>query len=232
MVAWVGFGLFTIVCGVTVALYADRLTHRRRQVALTDFFDHVLALPLSFHNTSHSGRLMKVMLSGTDSLWGLWLDFFREYLAAAVSLFVLLPLSLYLNWELGLLLIVVCLVFAMLTGLVVNKTEVLQRTVEQHYSDLAERASDTLGNVALVQGFARVEAEVSGLREIADKLLAAQLPVLSWWAAVAVLTRASTTLTMLAILLVGVVLHLDGRATSFRRHRDVHELRRRADRPA
>ena len=28
--AWVGFGLFTIVCGVVVALHADRLAHRRR----------------------------------------------------------------------------------------------------------------------------------------------------------------------------------------------------------
>jgi len=64
-----------------------------------------------------------------------------------------------------------------------------------------------------VQGFARVEAEVSGLRDVADKLLAAQIPVLSWWAVVAVLTRASTTLTMLAILLAGVYLHLDGRAS-------------------
>jgi len=211
--AWVGFGLFTIVCGVTVALHADRLAHRRRQAALTGFFDHVLQLPLSFHNAAHSGRLMKVALSGTDALWGLWLDFFRDSLAAAVSLLVLLPLSLYLNWPLGLLLIAVCLVFAILTGLVVNKTFSLQRAVERHYSDLAERASDALGNVALVQGFARVEAEVSGLRDVADKLLAAQIPVLSWWAVVAVLTRASTTLTMLAILLAGVYLHLDGRAS-------------------
>jgi ATP-binding cassette, subfamily B, beta-glucan exporter len=213
MAAWVGFGLFTIVCGVVVALYADRLAHRRRQMVLADFFDHVLALPLSFHNTAHSGRIMKVMLSGTDALWLLWLDFFRDSFAAAVSLLVLLPLSLYLNWQLGTLLIAVCAIFAILTGLVVNKTDVLQRAVEQHYIDLAERASDALGNVALVQGFARVESEVSGLRNITDKLLAAQMPVLSWWAAVAVLTRASTTLTMLAILVAGVFLHLDGRAT-------------------
>ena len=39
------------------------------------------------------------------------------------------------------------------------------------------------------------------------------MPVLSWWAVVAVLTRASTTLTMLAIFLVGIGLHLDGRAS-------------------
>jgi ATP-binding cassette, subfamily B, beta-glucan exporter len=211
--AWVGFGLFTIVCGVTVALHADRLAHRRRQTVLTGFFEHVLQLPLSFHHTAHSGRLMKIMLAGSDALWALWLDFFRDSFAAAASLAILLPLSLYLNWVLGAVLIMVCLIFAFLTGLVVNKTETLQRSVEGHYSNLAERASDALGNVALVQGFARVEAEVSGLRNVADQLLAAQIPVLSWWAVVAVLTRASTTLTLLAIFLVGVYLHLQGRAS-------------------
>src|SRR5690349_14701885 len=29
--AWVGFGLFTIVCSAFVALHADRLAHRQRQ---------------------------------------------------------------------------------------------------------------------------------------------------------------------------------------------------------
>ncbi len=211
--AWVGFGVFTIFCGVIVALYADRLAHRRRQAALTDYFDHVLQLPMSFHSNSHSGRLIKVMLAGTDALWGLWLDFFRETLAAAVSLIIVLPLSMLFNWVLGLVLIAICIVFAFLTALVVIKTETLQRSVEGHFTNIAERASDTLGNVALVQGFARVEAEVIGLRNLADQLLAAQMPVLSWWAVVAVLTRASTTLTLLAIFLVGVWLHFEGRAT-------------------
>src|SRR5450631_2632575 len=35
--AWVGFGLFTIVCSTVVALYADRLAHRRRHVVLTAY---------------------------------------------------------------------------------------------------------------------------------------------------------------------------------------------------
>ena len=99
--AWVGFGLFIIVCGALVALFADRLAHQRRQAVLTAFFEHVLQLPLSFHGGIHSGRLMKVMLSGTDALWDLWLGFFREHLAALVAIFVLLPMSLYLNWRLG-----------------------------------------------------------------------------------------------------------------------------------
>ena len=211
--AWVGFGLFMIVCGALVALFADRLAHQRRQAVLTGFFEHVLQLPLSFHSATHSGRVMKVMLAGTDTLWGLWLGFFREDLAALAAITVLLPMSLYLNWRLGLVLIGLCLIFVVLTVTVLRKTEALQKSVERYYSDLAERASDTLGNVALVQSYTRVEAEILGLRQVVDRLLGAQMPVLSWWAVVTTLTKASTTLTMLTILVVGIALFTQGQTT-------------------
>jgi ATP-binding cassette subfamily B protein len=211
--AWVGFGLFMIVCSALVALYADRLAHRRRQAVLTEYFEHVLQLPLSFHGGTHSGRLMKVMLSGTDTLWGLWLGFFREDLVALVSILVLMPMSLYLNWRLGVLLIGLCLIFVTLNIWVLRRTQVLQKSVERYYSDLAEHASDTLGNVALVQSFTRVELEVSALRRVVDRLLGAQIPVLSWWALVSTLTKASTTLTMLVILILGIVLFSRGETT-------------------
>lgn len=211
--AWIGFGLFTIGCSALVALYADRLAHRRRHAVLTSYFEHVLQLPLSFHGGSHSGRLMKIMLAGTDALWSLWLDFFRDSFAAGVSVVLLLPISLFLNWRLGLLLIGTFIAFGLLGEMVLRKTATLQSSVERHYSDLAERASDTLGNIALVQGFARAESEVSGLKEVVDRLLTAQIPVLSWWALAAVLTRASTTVTLLLIFLVGIWLHLYGQAT-------------------
>lgn len=211
--AWVGFGLFTIACSAWVALHADRLSHRRRLAVLTNYFEHVLQLPLAFHGETHSGRLLKIMLQGTDGLWQLWIAFFREHFAAFISVLVLMPLSLFLNWRLGLLLMILCVIFAILTSLVVNKTHAMQTSVEDHYSALAERASDTLGNVALVQSFARIEAEVAGLRNLSGQLLAAQMPVLSWWAVVAVATRASTTITILAIFLLGTWLNLQGLAS-------------------
>ncbi|UWU76241.1 glucan ABC transporter ATP-binding protein/ permease [Bradyrhizobium huanghuaihaiense] len=210
LAAWVAFGLFTIACSALVALQADRLSHRQRQAVLTDYFEHILQLPLTFHSGTHSGRLMKVMLNGTDALWRLWLGFFREHFAAILSVVVLLPLSLYLNWRLAILLFVLCVVFTALTTFVVRKTFGMQMEVEEHYSELSARASDALGNVALVQSFVRVESEVKGLRSVADELLAAQMPVLSWWALVTVITRASTTITVLAIFTLGIALHDQG----------------------
>jgi glucan exporter ATP-binding protein len=210
LAAWAAFGLFTIGCGALIALHADRLAHRQRQAVLTSYFEHILQLPLTFHTGTHSGRLMKVMLQGTDALWRLWLGFFREHFASIMSLVVLLPLSLYINWRLAILLFILCVVFTVLTTLVVRKTYGLQSEVETQYSDLSARASDALGNVALVQSFVRIDAEVQGLRFVADKLLALQMPVLSWWALVTVMTRTSTTITVLAIFTVGIVLHQQG----------------------
>src|SRR5580692_627803 len=210
---WVAFGLFVIIAGTVVAWFADRLAHQRRNLVLADYFAHVLQLPLTYHSGEHSGRQMKVMLSGTDTLWWLWVSFFREHFAAFVFIVLLLPATLVLNWRLALPLLALCVGFTALTILVMRRAFSMQRAVEQHYSDLAETAADALGNVALVQSFARVELEVSLLRDLVNSLLRAQMPVLSWWAVANVLTKAGTTLTLLVILLVGTYLKLIGLAS-------------------
>jgi len=213
MGAWVGFGLFSIGCAVLVALYADRLSHRRRMAVMANFFDHLLELSLSFHGATHSGRLLKIMLEGASGMAGIWLSFFRENCASIVALVILLPLTLFVNWRLASVLVVLVIAFGLLTTFVLRRTEGLQASVEVFNAQVAERASDVLGNVPVIQSFTRVETESRGLRDIIDKLLAAQLPVLSWWALAAVATRASATLTLLSIFVIGVWLHVQSLAT-------------------
>ncbi|HEX8663153.1 MAG TPA: glucan ABC transporter ATP-binding protein/ permease [Beijerinckiaceae bacterium] len=213
IVAWVGFGLFAIGAGVTVALHADRLSHRRRLATMANYFEHVLELPLAFHTATHSGRVLKVMLEGSNGMAWLWLGFFRDHLAALIALLVLLPLTVFLNWRLGLLLVALVAVFAVLTAIVMRKTETLQGTVEGYHSSLAEQASDALGNVPVIQSFTRTKAEASALKGIIHQLLQAQNPVLTWWALASVATRASATVTVTAIFLVGTWLHLNGLAS-------------------
>jgi ATP-binding cassette subfamily B protein len=213
IVAWIAFGFFSIGAGALVALHADRLSHRRRLAVVANYFEHVLELPLAFHTSTHSGRVLKVMLEGSNGMSWLWLGFFREHLSALVALGVLLPLTVFLNWRLGLLLVGLVIVFTILTTIVLRKTESLQGSVERYHSNLAEHASDALGNVPVIQSFTRVEAETRSLRTIINQLLQAQNPVLSWWALASVASRASATITVTAIFLVGTWLHLNGLAT-------------------
>lgn len=207
LLVWIGFGLFTIGCSTAVALFSDRLAHRRRHAILGSYVEHVLHLPLAQQTKTHTGRLMKIMLQGTDTLWWLWLSFFREHLAAIVSLFILVPVALYINWRLALVLIALCLVFGFLTHFILRKTQALQQQIEGHHSDLAELTSDTISNIALVQSFARIQIEMKSLQQISRRVLGAQFPVLSWWAVVTVLTRSATTISILCIIALGVWLY-------------------------
>jgi ATP-binding cassette subfamily B protein len=213
LAAWVGFGLFTIAASVIVVLNADRLAHRLRLAVMAAYFEHALHLPLSFHVRAHSGRLLKVMIEGADGLFTLWLSFFRDHCAGAVSLFVLLPLTLVLNLRLGALLVALVIIFGLTMNFVLRRTERQQDAVGRFSSDLAERVSDALGNVPVIQSFARVEEETRAVRGLIDALLAAQLPVLSWWAAAAIATRACATLTLFGIFVVGVWLNIEGKAS-------------------
>ena len=189
------------------------MAHRRRLGAMATYFEHVLVLPFSFHNAQHSGRLIKIMLTGVDNLFGIWLSFFRENLATFVALFVMLPLSLFMNWRLGLLLLVLILFFAVANVWVVSRTDRLQQKVEDLHSELAGRAGDALGNINLIQSFVRLAAETGEMHRIIGQTLAAQFPVLNWWALLSVLTRAASTITVISIFVLGTWLYTKGEAT-------------------
>ncbi|HTJ01454.1 MAG TPA: ABC transporter transmembrane domain-containing protein, partial [Methylovirgula sp.] len=211
--AWMGFALFAIIGSVFVGLNADRLAHRRRLAAMGQYFEHVLNLPMSFHSGTHSGRLLKIMIEGNMGLFWLWLAFFREKCTALVALTVLLPLSLFINWRLGSLLILLVFIFGCLITFVVRRTNKLQGQVENQNTLLTERASDVLGNIPVVQSFTRVDAELRSVAQLIEGLLSAQMPVLNWWAVTVIGAKAAASLTLLAIFLLGVQLHAQGLAS-------------------
>ncbi|KAF0098096.1 MAG: glucan exporter ATP-binding protein [Rhodospirillaceae bacterium] len=210
---WALVGIGGIVANMVVSLQADRMAHRRRLGAMATYFQHLLMLPFAFHNAQHSGRLIKIMLTGVDNLFGIWLSFFRENLATLVALFVMLPLSMFMNWRLGLLLLVLILFFAVTNVWVVSKTDRLQKKVEDLHSELAGRAGDALGNINLIQSFVRLAAETSEMHRIIGQTLQAQFPVLNWWAFLSVLTRAASTITVILIFVLGTWLYTHGEAT-------------------
>lgn len=210
---WGAVGLSGIGANVAVALLSDRMAHRNRLVVMGHYFQHVLSLPLSFHGDTQSGRLMKIMLMGSDNLFGLWLSFFRDHLITFIAALVLLPLTLFLNWRLGLLLIGLVILFAAVSAWVIRKTHAAQGQVEALHTQLAGNAQDALSNVIVVQSFSRLGSEARLFGEIVRQVLDHQFPVLNWWAVVAVLTRAAATLTVIAIFVLGTVLHLRGQAS-------------------
>jgi ATP-binding cassette, subfamily B, beta-glucan exporter len=210
---WAGFGLLGIALNVWVSLYADRLSHRRRQAAILAFFQHSLALPLGFHAQHHSGGLLRVMHTGASNLFTLWLGFLRSHLATLLSIVVMLPIAMVLNWKLASLMTGLLVCFLISMSIAMRRTAAAQREVEKVHHALAERAGDVLSNATIVQSFTQEAAELEAVRGLSARALAAQYPVLRSWAWLTVANRSASTLTVVAIFAVGAWLWSRGEAS-------------------
>jgi ATP-binding cassette, subfamily B, beta-glucan exporter len=206
-------GLFGIGASVLVAVSADRFAHRQRMRAMKAAFDRTIVLPISYHAEQGSGRIVRTMLAGTDLLFGLWLTFFREYVAAAVGIILMVPTAIAMNSSLAGILALLAVVYTVLNVFVIRRTDSVQAVVERYSQNVFGQVGDVIGNVAVVQSYARFQQETSALRKPMNKLLNAQYPVLTWWVIMTVLSRAVSTVTMVAVFATGAVLAQRGEVT-------------------
>jgi len=207
---WAAIGFLGILAGVVVAVFADRLAHRRRLAALADAFEQAITLPLSYHAKRGSGAVVGAVLRGTDELFWIWLGALREQLTALVTIVLLVPVALLIDWRMASILAVLAICYTVLNLHVISKTHTGQRKAEEHRYGVSGRVGDVISNVTVVQSFTRLAAEADALRGMTGQLLNAQYPVLTWWGILTVLQRAAASLAMVAIFAVGSVLAAHG----------------------
>ncbi len=210
---WAAIGLVGIVAGVIVAVMADRLAHRRRLAALGQAFEHAIILPISYHAEKGSGAVVRTILAGTDALFWNWLSFLREQFVALVGLAVLVPTAVYMNAWMALILAALAVIYVLANVFVARKTSNDQAAVERYHNNVYGRVGDVLGNVTVVQSYARFASEMQAMRTIMAELLTAQYPVLTWWGLLNVLTRTAATIAVVLIYAVGSVLVARGQIT-------------------
>jgi ATP-binding cassette, subfamily B, beta-glucan exporter len=210
---WAVLGLFGIVAGVIVAVVADRLAHRRRLAALGQAFEHAIILPISYHAEKGSGAVVRTILAGTDALFWNWLSFLREQFVALIGILVLVPTAIYMNAKMALILAALAVVYVAANVFVARKTSTDQAAVERYHNNVYGRVGDVLGNVTVVQSYARFASEMQAMRTIMGELLAAQYPVLTWWGLLTVMTRMAATIAVVAIYTVGALLVERGQIT-------------------
>ena len=151
------------------------------------------------------------MLDGPNAMFGLWLTFFREHCAAFVALFVTLPATLAVNWRFGVVLIGLVGFFAFAMNFVIRGTKRNQGAADGVYHRHGEpgrrRARATC---RCCRSSPAPTTRRTSYRGMGAQYLAAQFPVLAWWAIATIATRASATLTLIAVLLFGIWLDMRG----------------------
>lgn len=203
---WAALGLFGILASVVVAVMADRLAHRRHLAAMAEAFDRAMALPQGYHADRGSGAVVRSVIQGTDALFWLWLGAMREQLTAVAGIVLLVPTAIGMDVRMAAILAVLAVAYVVMNTLVMEKTKDGQANVERYNAAVYGRVGDVIGNVTVVQSFARLRAESEAMRAVMSDLLAAQYPVLTWWGILTVLQRAAATITMVAVFALGAVL--------------------------
>ena len=203
---WAGLGAFNIVAFVLVARGADRVAHARRAGVLCDSFERVITMPLSWHHEHGTSNTLHTLLRAVDALFSLWLEFMRQHLSTFVALVLLVPTAVALDLRMSMVLVVLGILYVLIGRLVMRKTHEGQKSVERHYHKVFGHVTDSVGNVAVLQSYNRISDETEALRSQAHALLAAQNPVLDWWALASAMHRLSSTISMMVVLLIGALL--------------------------
>ena len=206
LLMWAGLGVFNTVAFVLVAREADRLAHTRRSTLITEAFGRIISMPLSWHTQRGTSNALHTLLRACETLFGLWLEFMRQHLATAVALTLLIPTAFAMDVRLSLVLVVLGVLYVVVGKFVMTRTKEGQASVEDHYHTVFSHVSDSISNVSVVHSYNRIEAETRELKNFTQKLISAQLPVLDWWALASALNRMASTISMMAILVIGTVL--------------------------
>lgn len=207
---WAALGIFNIVAVVLVARGADRLAHRRRTEVLSDSFEKVITMPLSWHHRHGTSQSLHTLLRAVETLFSLWLEFMRQHLSTAIALMLLIPTALAMDWRMAGVLLCLGVCYLSISRAVMARTKEGQAAVEQHYHRVFSHVSDSIGNVSVLQSYGRLAQETEALRRYTADLIDAQFPVLNWWALATALHRLAATLSMMIVLIIGALLVQNG----------------------
>ncbi len=211
LLMWAGLGVFNTIAFVLVAREADRLAHTRRSTLITEAFGRIISMPLSWHTQRGTSNALHTLLRACETLFGLWLEFMRQHLATAVALILLIPTAFAMDVRLSLVLVVLGILYVIIGKVVMTRTKEGQASVEGHYHTVFSHVSDSISNVSVVHSYNRIEAETRELKNFTQQLISAQLPVLDWWALASALNRMASTISMMAILVIGTFLVQSGK---------------------
>ncbi|ALE03704.1 glucan ABC transporter ATP-binding protein/ permease [Bartonella ancashensis] len=207
---WVCFGVFNIIAYVLVARSADRLAHRCRITVLSESFERIITMPLTWHQKRGTSNALHTLLRAADSMSAIWLEFMRQHLSTFVALLILVPTSFRMNWRLSIVLLLLAVIYVLTARLVMQKTKDGQTAVEQHHHNLFKHISDSISNVSIIQSYNRITEETLTLHKHTNNLLKAQNPVLNWWALASGLNRMASTISIVCVLLLGAFFVIKG----------------------
>jgi len=150
---WLLVRLLIIVIRLFISIYSDRMSHEEWNSSIFSFFQHTLNLSMKFYSNSNSWELVKKITKGTDGIFYTQLEFFRKVLPELLTIILLIPLVLFLNWKLGILVIFFWIFTAYIAFYSISQTFYKQDNIEKYYNEMSFLYWDVYSNINIVKSF-------------------------------------------------------------------------------
>jgi ABC-type multidrug transport system fused ATPase/permease subunit len=174
-------------------------------------YDHVLRLPIAFHNSQKTGEAMKTISDGADQLAYM---INRNVLQLGMSLgaaVTFLVTSFLVEWRLAIILVAVLCVFMVIVFLGTLKTAPLQDKANQQWVKPTGRQYDAVTNISSVKSGAQEDRELATIERLHAEGLATQLRINKMWAFLEAMHF--FMLTRILLVAAGVLLMVRGELT-------------------
>jgi glucan exporter ATP-binding protein len=192
---------------------SDVLAHTGLNDAISRFGSAALKMSQDAQVKTHSAWLAKVMATGSDALFNLWLGSLRATIPNLATLLLSIPAALVLDLRLGILFLILLVAFSFVSSRVVRRAVEAQIRIEEVRGQIFARTGDALANLKLIQAYGRTDDEVTNLDRMLEERLRLQMPILKLWAAFTSLPDAAFAVTFALVFAGGAWLVSTGEAS-------------------
>ncbi len=176
-----------------------------------DSYEHLLRLPMAFHNTQKTGEAMKTISDGADQLA---YQLHRNALNLTMSLgaaITFLITSFMVEWRLAIILVIVLTVYVVIVTWMTIKTATLQDLANKLWVKPSGRQFDAVTNISSVKSGAQEQRELSIVEKLHAEGLSTQLKINKRWALLEAMNF--FMLTRILLVAIGVLLMVRGDLT-------------------
>jgi ATP-binding cassette subfamily B protein len=213
---WLGGGVLLLLGVVEAGIFGVRRWLTARPLAAVEgsmresLYDHVLRLPVAFHDRWSSGQLVSRGIADLGSLQGFLAVALPFLVVNGVTLLVGCVLLLAQQWSLGLVLLAPVVPLLALCSFLETRFALAARQVREQTGELTTMAEESVLGVRVVKSFGHHRSLTRAFRQRALRIRGTELAKARLLAALSVLLAVLPDASLGAVLVLGAVEVADG----------------------
>ncbi|MFN3681852.1 MAG: lipid A export permease/ATP-binding protein MsbA [Nitrospira sp.] len=169
--------LFSYGVGYLMAYVTNRIVADIRQ----ELVQHLVRLPVGFHDANTSGRLVSRVINDVNLMAGAASNVLKDIFQNVLTFVAMVGVIFYQNWKLAAISAVVIPLSAATMVRIGKRLRKLAMSGQEQMGNLSSRLQETLAGIKMVKAFGREDAEAARFKEYNNAFLATTLKANQVW---------------------------------------------------